>query len=277
MYHFRGLRLFSQRLIRPELLDHAGPEEARLNLEDLVRINRNFGGHSVLRKTLARVARKEDAFTLLDIGAGSGDAARIIQDLYPLATVTSLDCKEVHIENAGYPKLVGDAFQMPFRPGSFDYVFCSLFLHHFRDDQVTGLLRSFYATARRALLVERFGTPRSSVLVSAGDQTAVPLAKNHVTRWSSIGPGIVSARRASRVGEQGGCQERSSGSASPRFQNFTHRREGGKYWAVTKRIEGVRWALGGRYPPAGARQQLQEVRQLAWSPVNRHLPDRAIP
>lgn len=144
--------MFSQRLIRPELLDHAGPEEARLNLEDLVRINRNFGGHSVLRKTLARVARKEDAFTLLDIGAGSGDAARIIQDLYPLATVTSLDCKEVHIENAGYPKLVGDAFQMPFRPGSFDYVFCSLFLHHFRDDQVTGLLRSFYATARRALL-----------------------------------------------------------------------------------------------------------------------------
>ncbi|MGA8026400.1 MAG: methyltransferase domain-containing protein [Bryobacteraceae bacterium] len=122
-------------------------------MENLARINRNFGGHSVLRTMLARVARKEDAFTLLDIGAGSGDAAKIIQDLYPLATVTSLDYRQLHLENAPHPKLVADAFQLPFLPRSFDYVSCSLFLHHFADGQVVDFLRSFYGAAREALLV----------------------------------------------------------------------------------------------------------------------------
>ena len=44
------LRVFAKRLIKPELLDHAPPEEARPNLADLVRINSNFGGHSTIRK-----------------------------------------------------------------------------------------------------------------------------------------------------------------------------------------------------------------------------------
>ena len=44
--------MFDQRVIEPEVLDHVAPEEARPNLADLVRINRLFGGHSVLRKSL---------------------------------------------------------------------------------------------------------------------------------------------------------------------------------------------------------------------------------
>src|SRR5262249_53892933 len=36
---------------------------------------------------------------------------------------------------------------------SFDYVFCSLFLHHFDDTQVAELLANFYRTARRGVIV----------------------------------------------------------------------------------------------------------------------------
>ncbi len=145
--------MFSQRHIQPELLDHAEPEEARVNLEDLVRINRRFGGHSTILKTLARVVEKKQAFSLLDIGAASGDSARVIQRAYPSASITSLDYNLVNCEAAPMPKVIADAFQLPFAPGSFDLVFCSLFLHHFSDEQVTELLRNAYATARKALVV----------------------------------------------------------------------------------------------------------------------------
>ena len=153
--------MFSNRLIEPEMLDHLPPEEARSNLADLTRINRSFGGHSVILKTLPMVAHPEDSFTLLDIGAASGDTARAIQATFPLSCVTCFDYNATNIERAEQPKVIGDAFALPFTHCSFDYVLCSLFLHHFQDEQVIGLLRSFYVLARRALLV--FDLERSIV------------------------------------------------------------------------------------------------------------------
>lgn len=145
--------MFSKRLIKPELLDHAEPAEALSNLADLVRINRSFGGHSVLRKMLAGAVPRETPFTLLDVGAASGDTARIIQKLYPLARVASVDRNETNLSAAPRPKVLGDAFRLPFRDNSFDFVYSSLFLHHFPDDEVVTLLASFYRLARRAVLV----------------------------------------------------------------------------------------------------------------------------
>ncbi len=145
--------MFRERSLEPELLDHADPAEARCNLADLVRINRKFGGHSAVRKTFERVAGKNESFTLVDIGAASGDTARLIRQMYPGAAVTSLDYNLVNLEQAPQPKVIADAFRLPLRAESFDYVFCSSFLHHFQNDQVVELLRNFYAVARRALLV----------------------------------------------------------------------------------------------------------------------------
>jgi SAM-dependent methyltransferase len=147
------LRVFAKRLVKPELLDHASPDEARPNLAELVRINRDFGGHSTIRKALAKVVPNGEKFTLLDIGAASGDTARLLRRLYPRASVVSLDNSLVNLEAAPPSKLIADAFALPFLPQSFDYVLCSLFLHHFSDEQVVGLLRNFYHVARRALLV----------------------------------------------------------------------------------------------------------------------------
>lgn len=145
--------MFKERFIEPELLDHADPAEARDNLADLVRINRHFGGHSAIRKTLANIATDNEPFTLLDVGAASGDTARLITEAYPRGSVTSLDYSSVNLERAPQPKITADAFHLPLRAESFDYVLCSSFLHHFENGQVVNLLRSFYAVARRALLV----------------------------------------------------------------------------------------------------------------------------
>src|SRR5581483_7685549 len=103
--------------------------------------------------TLSRVANRQDAFTLLDIGAASGDTGRVIADEYPSACITNLDYSCVNMTAAAYPKVAGDAFNLPFLPQSFDYVLCSLFIHHFTDRDAIFLLRAFYTVARRALLV----------------------------------------------------------------------------------------------------------------------------
>lgn len=145
--------MFSTRVIKQELLDSAAPDEARLNLDDLVRINHNFGGHAVIRAMLGSVVQENEKFSLLDIGAASGDAARMIAHLYPAASITSLDLHPVNLAAAPHPKLIADAFRLPFGPESFDFVLSSLFLHHFVDAQVISLLESFYRLARRALLI----------------------------------------------------------------------------------------------------------------------------
>lgn len=134
-------------------MDHLPPGEARKNLADLARINARFGGHSVLLNALAKVAGQKDEFTVLDVGAASGDAARVIQKDFRGASVTNLDLNATNLEQAPYPKVLGDAFRLPFLPGSFDYVLSSLFLHHFEDLRVVELLKGFYSVARRAIVV----------------------------------------------------------------------------------------------------------------------------
>lgn len=140
------------RLILPELLDSLPPDQARASLGDLVRINRRWGGHSTLRGLLLENVAKGQAFSVLDVGAASGDMGDCIREWYPMAQVTSLDYVESHLTGSG-SKVVADAFQLPFRPASFDYVFCSLFLHHFQNEDVVRLLRHFGEVARKAVLV----------------------------------------------------------------------------------------------------------------------------
>ena len=136
----------------PEKLDHAGPEEAHENLQDLVRVNKYFGGYSVLRRMVAEFMRPDDRFSVLDIGAASGDMGSALRRRYPRASVTSLDRKADHLRDAAAPKLVGDAFRLPFACHSFDFVFSSFFLHHFSDEEIVRLLARSASVARRAVL-----------------------------------------------------------------------------------------------------------------------------
>jgi 2-polyprenyl-3-methyl-5-hydroxy-6-metoxy-1,4-benzoquinol methylase len=141
------------RVLKPEILDTLPPEEARESLADLVRVNKYWGGHSTLRKLVDRVIPPGEAFTLLDVGAASGDMGRVVRQMRPLAQVTSLDYIESHLVAGTGPRVAGDAFALPFAPRSFDYVFSSLFLHHFTDEQVVELLAGFGRAARKQVLV----------------------------------------------------------------------------------------------------------------------------
>lgn len=141
------------RVLGPEWLDAADTRSAERNLHELTRINRWFGGQRVLARLLNGLVRRDERFTLLDIGAASGDMGASLSPRFPGARVISLDRSFTHLRRARDPRLVADAFQLPFAAHSFDFAFCSLFLHHFTDHEVSDLLARFHAVARRALIV----------------------------------------------------------------------------------------------------------------------------
>ena len=95
----------------------------------------------------------DEEFTVLDVGAASGDMGECFRRQRPGAKVTSLDYLESHLTSCAGPRVAGDAFALPFPPRSFDYVFCSLFLHHFSDADVVRLLAAFAKVARKKVLV----------------------------------------------------------------------------------------------------------------------------
>jgi hypothetical protein len=158
----RFVRLrFPKRIIEPEWLDEAEPGQARDSLADLIRLNRDWGGYSSLA-ALLREVRPDKTFSMLDVGAASGDMGRRALRLYPGSRVTSLDYVAHHLDGASGPRVVADAFRLPFARRSFDYVFSSLFLHHFTNEQIVALFIDFQEVARRAVLavdLERAAIP----------------------------------------------------------------------------------------------------------------------
>src|SRR5579862_9538924 len=130
----------SCRILRPELLESAASTLADRNLRDIARINRWFGGHRSLLRVLKDLARPGEQFSVLDVGAGSGDMGKCIRRRFRNATVVSLDRRSLHLRGAQGPRVAADAFQLPFLPNAFEFVLCSSVLHHFPDRLVIELI-----------------------------------------------------------------------------------------------------------------------------------------
>lgn len=141
----------TRRVIEPEELDHVDDACAQRNLRELVKINRFFGGHAIT-VDLLRSLRPPQRFRILDVGAASGDHGLAIRYAFPGAQVYSADRLIRNLAICPGPRLAADAFALPFGRKSFDYVFTSLFLHHFEDHQVVRLLEEFDRVSRRAVI-----------------------------------------------------------------------------------------------------------------------------
>jgi ubiquinone/menaquinone biosynthesis C-methylase UbiE len=95
----------------------------------------------------------KDRFSLLDVGAASGDMGRYVQKRFPNAQVVSLDRRPLHLKTVTTPRIAADARSLPFADASFDLVMCSSLLHHFANNEVIALLRGMRRIARRAVIV----------------------------------------------------------------------------------------------------------------------------
>ena len=185
---------FGRRAEDPEMLDEGVPaDEAVRSLADLRFVNRWLGGRRSLVSAVGPFLRERARPRLLDVGCGSADLpALLVERSGGKLLAVGVDIKLLHLREAppGVARVVADVRRLPFAPGSFDVVTASLFLHHFNGPEVAETLRTLYALARRALVVNDL--ERSIV-----PYTFARLAFPWVLRSAvSVSDGLLSIRRA---------------------------------------------------------------------------------
>lgn len=155
---------FGQRSQELEHIDKGDytPEEYEGCLAELRRVNRWLGDVSALRRSvLPDIERGARSLTLLDVGAGTGELLREValtaRSRGATAQLLGLELNEraaagLLEESREFPEVMsvrGDALRLPFADGAFDYVICSLFTHHFRDEACVHVLKEMARVARR--------------------------------------------------------------------------------------------------------------------------------
>ena len=146
-----------------ELLDDTElpADEMTRSLEDLDFVNRIWGNGRVLARRLESRLRCRGAsrFTILDVGAGAAAlsrelASRLRRSGFP-ASVVAIDLQWRHLaagraqNGAGSPPAAAaDAFALPFRDGSVDWIVSTLFFHHFAPAENVRLLKELSRVAR---------------------------------------------------------------------------------------------------------------------------------
>ena len=210
----------------PELMDRPQPvsRELEIDLENLVRINRNFGSHRLIRWFLRRWLRPGGTYCILDLCTASGDIPRLMIDWARGRGITlqidAVDFQPSTLEiarrhSAAYPEITfreGDAREIDREPGSYDFVFCSLALHHFGEEDAVRVLRRCRELARIGAMIADL---ERGWLAAAGVwlMTAV-LYREPMTKYDAR----VSVRRAFSYEEFATLARRAG------WQDFQHRR-----------------------------------------------------
>jgi len=160
---------FRQRSYQLEHLDKGDytPEEYEGCITELQRVNEWLGDASALKHSLLAYIERRGLrkFSLVDVGAGSGELLRVAADwarskehqAYMVGVELNFRSAVAIVEESErFPEISAvraDAFHLPFQTGTFDYAICSLFMHHFKEDQIISLFRELGRVARRRLFV----------------------------------------------------------------------------------------------------------------------------
>lgn len=143
----------SLELERLDVGDYTETEYRRWEIE-MRYLHRIFGEIRALKRTLVRDLRTSTAssVSILDVGAGSGELIRQIQELTKPRKLffTGLELNEEatrSIKNKGIAAVRADALNLPFADGSYDHVFCTLFLHHLDDISAIALIKEMRRVA----------------------------------------------------------------------------------------------------------------------------------
>ena len=161
--------MFTKRSLELEIIDtgdYTAAEYERF-LREIRFINRWLGDVTALKETLLREIENQNLneFSVLDVGAGSGEllrvAAKFARRTNRKASLCGLELNarsaaaiiEESVEFPNIRAVRADALKLPFADNSFDYSFCSLFAHHFRDDKIVEILTEMRRVSRRRIFV----------------------------------------------------------------------------------------------------------------------------
>lgn len=140
----------------------------RDTLDKLGNINKWLGGNHVTLdgiKELLKAQPKDKTYTIIDLGCGHGDILRLVADFgrennYAFKGI-GIDANQDAIDYAAelsenYPELSfrnEDVFSETFQELDYDIVLTTLFLHHFKDDDIKKLLSAFSNKAALGIVV----------------------------------------------------------------------------------------------------------------------------
>lgn len=161
--------MFRTRSQKPERIDTGDytAEEYDRFLSDIRKVNRFAGDSRALRKTLfPKISRlNSKAFSVLDVGAGSGE---LLRDISKFAGATGRNARLVGLElndrsvrsileeSSDHPNIAavrGNALSLPFPDAAFDFVISSLFAHHLTDRQIASALSEMARVAKNSVIL----------------------------------------------------------------------------------------------------------------------------
>ncbi len=161
--------MFQTRSYELEFIDTGDytPEEYDCCLKELRLINRYAGDIWALNNSLLKEIKQQNLreFSVLDVGAGSGEFLRVMADFARKekreaklfgVELNELSANSMRHESSAYSEISAiraNVFSLPFADNSFDYVICSLFTHHFKDEPVVEILREFNRVSKRKFFV----------------------------------------------------------------------------------------------------------------------------
>ncbi|UOQ98973.1 methyltransferase domain-containing protein [Hymenobacter sp. 5317J-9] len=162
--------MFAQRASGPELMDDLtlASEALRQNLDELETINTWLGGYQPVLNALSRLWPRFPPgrpLRVADLGSGGGDTlrqvARWARKKGLNVELVGIDANEFMLDYAAtksqdYPEISFrqfDIFSPEFQAQNFDVLTCSLFCHHFTDDELVTLLRQWQEQAQVAVVI----------------------------------------------------------------------------------------------------------------------------
>ena len=146
--------------------DDVDPRQLRRSLAFIKRVNTLLGYTRATISHLERFSRRwkpGERVEMIDLATGSGDVPRAV---LRWASRRGFDVRIVgldrHAETIAAARdegddprftiVQGDALNVPFADGSFDYALTSMFLHHLSDDEAVTVLREMNRLSRRGVI-----------------------------------------------------------------------------------------------------------------------------
>jgi SAM-dependent methyltransferase len=163
--------MFKQRSSEIELMDDLSlsGDALRKNLDELEIINSWLGGYKVVTEALGNFLPTLNSLdrpaTIVDLGSGGGDTLREIaqwaQAKKLAVQLTGIDANAFMLDYAApkcrkFPNISfqqQNIFSETFRQHRYDILICSLFCHHFSDEELSLLLQQFYGQANVAVII----------------------------------------------------------------------------------------------------------------------------
>lgn len=160
----------THRTNEPEIMDDFDMKGEVLQdaLDKIAKINQLLGGNALTLQGVKQILKqfpKQGKITIVDVGCGNGDMLRNLANHFEeidvkcaligidanLFTVNYAKKLSVHYPNISYR--CEDIFDKSFESLKYDIVLCTLTLHHFKDDEISELLKVFASNAKMGIVI----------------------------------------------------------------------------------------------------------------------------